>query len=137
VASPASPYTWLPNLPSDCPPTTAVPSNGTFFRLVRTDPPSQRDFLTPAQISPSRLEASDDVCPLHALSVFADPADARTAIAILPGMRNRRVAQGVLEPWLGLLQRTPAKGYELPSHHDWWMPTTATPEQAAALFVVV
>jgi hypothetical protein len=121
-------YAWPTDLPENCPPGDAQPAEGTFFRFVKDDPPSRRDFVRPIDLpGASARHGPDERCEASALSLFADQEDVQKARALIPGFGKKKVARGELAPHMGVLKHTAPPIAEQPvfeSHHDWWMPST-------------
>lgn len=111
---------WPSWYPPGCPPETAVPSAGVFYRLVRHNPPTEIDFETTLERQIKREEnrawTEEDV-GLASVSVLNDRGDAENMRRLLPVMRKRKIALGHLEN-AGVMEHTPDN--VTPSHHDWW-----------------
>ena len=99
--------------PADCPHTDAEPASGEVFRIVRSNPPSPADFITPHEAGTLK---SRDNCLRRALSVYRNKNDAETTMRMFPQL-GRLIARGVLHPSNGVLKATPTRGN---SHHTWW-----------------
>ena len=39
-------WIWPTDFPTDCPPGDARPTNGTYYHIVKSDPPGPRDFVS-------------------------------------------------------------------------------------------
>ena len=101
-------------LPQGCPPDAAeeISTAWRVFRLVRTNPPTDRDFRSQRAERPAHGFRSVSECRARGLSVFAARQDAERALK-LPGLRGRLLC-GV-EAGAGHIQQTGR-----PSHHTWW-----------------
>lgn len=109
--------------PNDCPPESASPQSGAFFRLVRPgravgSSTEDDDWRLPFNNRKGDCAGRSDLCECHALSVFASIADVRYAIQSTPGFRNKLVAEVIVSLTNGVLANTPLEMQ--PSHHDWW-----------------
>ena len=122
--------TWPDFYPEDCPPLEAEPVSGTFYRLVRNNPPRAEDFKSVFEENPKRFNytPTTENC---GLSVQKDPQDTVRLERIerlkkrSKKFKNRQIAEGSLNPMLGMIQHTPSKKYK--SHHTWWVPVDAKP----------
>ena len=65
---------WIEDLPTKCPPESAVPSEKTFYRLVETIPPSMKDFWSNWKLTPKRSFKVSE-CIAKACSIFDNPKD--------------------------------------------------------------
>lgn len=114
---------WPEFYPENCPPEDAEPASGTVYRLVRHDPPQAEDFKTPWEEYPGRFpEPTIENC---GLSVHTDLHDSERLKDRVPQFRKRQIAEGILNPKLGMIQHTPLPEDE--SHHDWWVPVGTDP----------
>ncbi len=103
------------SLPDGCPPEAAdeIAAAREFFRLVRSDPPTQDDFRSQRAEKPEAVFQVTE-CQALGLSVFADRRDSERALK-LPWLRNRLICRLRLEAGAGRIQQTGR-----PSHHTWW-----------------
>ena len=113
-------WRWPAEYPPNCPPLEAVPSDGTFYRVVATDPPTSRDFLSLRQQNPVRAERivarSGNRCILAGLSVFTDINDAISVSQQHPKL-GRHIARLSPSSESGKVLRN---GRRHVSHHTWW-----------------
>lgn len=112
---------WTDELPEDCPPADASEPGGLFYRLVVTDPPTAEDFMSQADLAPSRdwgPPAKD--CAARGLSLQGSDEDVAILRNRIPSLRTKYTAQGNLDRALGLLKHTPSRHYK--AHHTWWVP---------------
>ena len=119
--------TWPDLYPENCPPAEAEPVSGTFYRLVRHNPARAEDFKSVFEENPKRFNYIPTIenC---GLSVQKDPQDSERLERLKKRARkykNRQIAEGNLNPTLGMIQHTPSKKYK--SHHTWWVPVEAKP----------
>jgi hypothetical protein len=120
-------YAWPDDLPNGCPPDSATPAEGTFFRFINKRTPSAKDFVRPID-RPNADFSPKEQCAAAALSLYADPNDVTLAQRFIPGFKKKKVAQGALVPHMGVIENTPCtqEGVQLESHHDWWVATGYT-----------
>ena len=85
------------------------------FRLVRTNPPTDRDFRSQRAERPSHRFRDVSECQACGLSVFTARQDAVRA-SKLPSLRGRLLGRVQLEAGAGHIQQTGGR----PSHHTWW-----------------
>ena len=128
-------------MPDECPPSSASPMNGTFYRLVRagrcdgamTD---RADWRKPYKSNVGDCSGGHDRCECHAFSLFSIVEDAVKAISLVPGLGAKRIAEISIDPNMGVLQRSPSfiQGGEVhDSHHDWWPAPTDLLPQASVI----
>jgi hypothetical protein len=116
--------TWPEWFPENCPPATAAPATGTFYRLVEEETVTRDDFRSVRELLrlglKSRQYWSDEeesnavACSVHA--VIDDAEKTRKSIGAL---KNRRIAQGEIDGD-GRVLHTPSRLTH--SHHSWWRP---------------
>ena len=62
---------WAEDLPSKCPPKTAIiPQYQTFYRLVKQFPPTEEDFYSHRKLYPNKYFKTNE-CRVHSLSIFS------------------------------------------------------------------
>jgi hypothetical protein len=103
---------FIPGIPADCPPDDAVPATDPVYRIVKTDPPTAADFLTPHETG--RLK-NRPPCLRCALSVYLTLQDAVAMRDYLPVLGNF-IAVGEIAD-LGVAKLTEGMA---PSHTTWW-----------------
>lgn len=103
-------------LPEGCPPEAAedIASSRDVYRLVRSDPPTEKDFRSQRAEQPSRSFEGVSECQARGLSVFAERKESRKALK-LPRLRGRLVCRVVLQAGAGQIQQTGRV-----SHYTWW-----------------
>lgn len=103
-------------LPDGCPPDAAeeIVRPRDVFRLVRTNPPTAKDFRSQRAEKPDRTFPEIDECQARGLSVHADRRDSEKALR-LPALRGRLICRLRLGAGAGKIQQTGR-----PSHHTWW-----------------
>ena len=103
-------------LPEGCPPDDAedIVASREVFRLVRTSPPTEEDFISKRAENPDRDFGNISECQARGLSVFAERGDSQKALK-LPNLRGRLICRVALEAGAGHIQQTGRR-----SHHTWW-----------------
>jgi len=109
--------TFPSDWPGDCPPSDAIPSNVTVYRVVKTSPPSQEDFLTYREM---KKPDNGRPCDAASLSVFTNPEDAHHYSEKYPHL-GELIASASLTPSHGKFAPSPRKvrGRVL-AHASWW-----------------
>ena len=113
---------WPSFYPANCPPAAAEPASGTVYRLVQHQPARSEDFQTPWEEYPGRF--AEPTATNCGLSVHTDPQDSEKLKNRIPKLRKRQIAEGKLNPTLGMIQHTPSLEQ---SHHSWWVPIGTEP----------
>lgn len=118
---------WPPFYPENCPPPGAKPASGKVYRLVDHDPAQEEDFKTPFEENPSRFYNKPKIknCGLSVYTDIQGIKQLKKAMKMVPRFKNSQIAEGELNPTLGLIQHTPSREYK--SHHSWWLPIGAEP----------
>ena len=121
---------WPDFYPENCPPVDAQPASGTFYRLVRHNPPRAEDFKSTYEEHPNQF-THIPMAKRCGLSVQKDLRDSERLARLdqikkrAPKFKNRQIAEGKLNPTLGMIKHTPSNHYK--SHHTWWVPVGAKP----------
>lgn len=110
------PMNYREPLPEGCPPDAAedIIASQEFFRLVRTNPPTEEDFLSQRAKNPHRNFSRITECQARGLSIFSERADSQRALK-LPNLRGCLICRVMLEEGAGPIQQTGQH-----SHHTWW-----------------
>ena len=112
--------TWPADLPEDCPPDTALPADGTYYRVVNNDPLESGDFVSVYHLNANRgrnvQRRRITQCQSMGLSVYADITSARKCAGRYPNLGNK-IARVSLTPGAGKILETSG---QFPSHHTWW-----------------
>ena len=98
---------WAENLPTGCPPQEAIDSSGEeFYRFVRSDPPTARDFWSQHKLGIPALKKTSE-CRRKALSMRPDLETARHMLK-LPSRKGgkRKIARVLLRPDAGCFRVT-------------------------------
>ncbi len=111
-------YVWSDDLPDACPPADAQPGEGTYFRLLRGNAPTPRDWVRPRDMPKHSGLTNWSLCKASAYSIYRDFSDLDALRAAVPGMRKWLTAQGELRPDMGVTTPTPVNGN---SHTSWWV----------------
>jgi hypothetical protein len=106
------PPAFIPGIPAGCPPPEAVPAAGDVYRIVKHDPPTAGDFLTPHEAGTLKRR---DPCLRCGLSVLLTLQDAGTLRDNFPFLGDF-IACGLVDG-LGVTRATP--GF-VSSHTTWW-----------------
>jgi hypothetical protein len=113
---------WPQGYPEQCPPSDATVSDVVVYRIVDTEPPTERDFLShPALVALGERAPRNypDECMAAGLSVFdSHGAAERTRQSVGP-MRNKFIAAGSINN-SGRIMQTTTKS----EHHTWWRPAS-------------
>jgi len=106
---------WAEDLPDGCPPNDALSVDGqSFFRLVESIPPLERDFWSQRKLYPLKKFNTSE-CIARACSLTTT-LDACNRLKKLPVHSHKRVIQLRFITDCGVGKRT---GRE-PSHFSWW-----------------
>jgi hypothetical protein len=118
---------WPSFYPTNCPPAGAEPASGTVYRLVRNDPAQPEDFKTPFEENPRRFNNKPSIknCGLSVHTDMQDSEQLKTVMKMVPRFKDTQIAEGELNPTLGMIQHTPSSEYR--SHRSWWVPIGAEP----------
>jgi hypothetical protein len=111
-----------PVFPLNCPPSSASPADGEFFRFVKgalaiASVAQEDDWIPPHLKRNSRCTGKVESCECHAHSLFSDIDDMYNARAAIAGFRKKAIARVLLSPPDGLMLHTPR---QKDSHHDFW-----------------
>ena len=114
-------WNWPSDFPEDCPPEQASPANGTYYRIVKNDPPEPDDFVSLYRQNRRRAEnivkaGMRSQCEIMGLSVYADIDDAIQCALRYPRIGDR-IASLSLAPESGKVLHT---GGAFKSHSTWW-----------------
>ena len=117
---------WYEQLPSQCPPSDAVPCNGIFYRIAHGNPAANSDFFSQKRLKPDKIFTGFgiDDCIVRSVSLFSDIDDAAKRLK-LPKFRHANVAEVILTPKDGLIKKT-----FFTSHYSWWRTTDFHVSQA-------
>lgn len=113
---------WPDFYPENCPPTEAESASGTVYRLVRNNPPQAEDFKSTWEEFPGRFP--EPTIKNSGVSIYTDPQDIERLKNRIRQLRDRKTAEGELNPALGFIQQTEGKEK---SHYTWWIPIGAKP----------
>ena len=108
---------WVETMPSQCPPSDAVPPDGVYYRAVSANC-SEDDFIPYARLYPTRRYIGSLACTARALSIYTNPDDCvkATMLPALQKLGQTSIAKVALTSKDGLVQR----GQGIDSHHSWW-----------------
>jgi hypothetical protein len=106
---------WSEPLPKFCPPEDAThPSNGSFYRLIESDEPSEIDFYSHRLRWPNKTFHVNE-CRARSLSVF-DALGACEKLRLLPTHRNKKIIEMRLPEDCGVIKQI---GNDV-HHFSWW-----------------
>jgi hypothetical protein len=108
---------WDEPLPAQCPPADAAPpADLVLYRLVESNPPSDKDYWSQRKLKPDQKFSNKDECTIKAVSLF-DCSNSCSSIRLLPTHKNKSemVLQITLQPESGVVKKS------LSNHHvSWW-----------------
>ena len=107
-------------LPDGCPPDEAeeITEPRIVYRLVRTDPPTDCDFMSQRAEKPNtKFNVPGGECQARGLSVFTRSRDAEKLLR-LARFRGQMVCKVALGDGAGRIHQWPRRGKG--SHHTWW-----------------
>jgi hypothetical protein len=119
-------------LPEGCPPETAQPKAGVFFRLASRHLAVGATVVGDEWTLPYAKAKGECVghtarCECHAHSLFLDVNDLLEARKVLNWVRQKSIASITIDETMGVLEHTPAPALG-ESHHDWWPHDDVQPE---------
>ena len=115
-------WSWPTDFPENCPPLEAFSTNGTYYRIVKNDPPEASDFVPVYRQNQKRAEGAirrgyRTQCETMGLSVFADRTDAVQCAEQYPKIGDK-IASISLTPRAGMIIQTTSP---FDSHNTGWM----------------
>ena len=107
---------WYEQLPPLCPPSDAVPCSGTYYRISKGNPATDKDFFSQRKLQPNRVFTGlgVDECIARSISLFSELNDATRRLK-LPKFRSANIAEITLQPKDGVMKKTFSD-----SHYSWW-----------------
>ena len=109
---------WPDFFPKGIPPNRAMPTDGDAFRLVRSIPPSDSDFLSTFEESPGRQVKNDSIGMVFGTSFHRNLECSRQTRRRYKPLRNRYIVVGTLRNEHGVCLATPTSCG--PSHFTVW-----------------
>jgi hypothetical protein len=109
---------WPDFFPKGIPPSTAAAAAGKAFRLVKTLPPVDSDFLSTYEECPGRKVDNDIDGMLFGVSFHRNLECSEKARRRYKALRNRYIAMGTLRNDHGVCKQTPSSSG--PSHLTVW-----------------
>lgn len=107
---------WHEELPENCPPKDAgEPSPEHHYRIVRSMPPTECDFISQKELYPHREFSVSQECRARAVSLFLSPKQP-TELLKTGIVRGVGIVALKLPPEAGLTKTTNAKT----GHVAWW-----------------
>jgi len=104
---------WFEQLPTMCPPATAVPPAAVFYRLTESEHPTCEDFWSHRKLNPDTKYNTDE-CHARAVSVF-NISNGLTKLLKMERHRHKAITAIKLDKSAGLVERNGA-----PNHYSWW-----------------
>ncbi|MAJ69030.1 MAG: hypothetical protein CBB67_006570 [Alteromonadaceae bacterium TMED7] len=108
-------YPWPKDFPNDVPPTDAKDASGKAYRLVRSNPPSDSDFVghnrEPHKKKSKNLKAKD-----YGTSMFRKLKNIEEAREMFKAQRDKSIAEGVLDSIHGKISKERED-----SHFEAWL----------------
>lgn len=109
-------YEWDEPLPPDCPPKEAYqPTNESFYRLVLSIPPTDKDFFSNKKLYPDKSYRSTPECIARACSLFSTFEMCARARRTSHLQTGKSIIKITLPPDSGLIK--PSRGRH---HYSWW-----------------
>lgn len=101
--------------PANCPPADSVGASITVYRTVRTNPPTENDFLSYRE--QGKKVSKQKECQACGLSVWPTREDAAHQREVF-NWENPHIAEATLTPAYGKVKSTPSRSF--PEHLTWW-----------------
>jgi hypothetical protein len=111
-------FEWPEFFPSDVPPKEAIPASGSAFRLVKSLPPSESDFMSTIEEYPDRIFENDAIGKRYGTSFYRKLECINITRRRFKPLRNRPIAIGTLNSEHGVQLSTPSQGN---SHLTVWI----------------
>ncbi len=108
---------WFEELPPDCPPSDAMPPNGTFYRLGSI-PLDASDFWSHRKRFPEKAFKASE-CIVRSVSILDIVEDAIELRQLLPAMHSKPIYQVELSSKDGMVLQTGSNIH----HFSWWRST--------------
>lgn len=105
-----------PDLPEDCPLSSATDCDGEVFMLFADFPCTDGDCLTQAERGRALAAQGDGICTRHGLSVFPSLEACAHQRTLIPWL-GKKIGRAVLTADHGMVADTPTKN---PGHMTWW-----------------
>jgi hypothetical protein len=109
---------WFEPLPSQCPPESAKPPNGVFYRLAKSATVVCEDFWSARKLTPSAVFHANE-CIAMAVSVHSDPSPLAELKKLARHQEKAVVAVTLIGETAGLIEKTG----KCKHHHSWWRPS--------------
>ena len=138
LVNPLLPFNWPEDFPKDCPPEHAPHADGTYYRIVRNDPPEQSDFVSIYNLNRKRAEVEigrgrRTQCETMGLSVYSELIHAIECAKQYPKLGDK-IARLCLTPASGKAVQT---GRGLDSHNTWWKALGFDPLESAQVIQII
>jgi hypothetical protein len=109
---------WPKFFPPDVPPREASIASGSAFRLVKSNPPSESDFLSTIEENPDRIFDEDPLGKRYGTSFYRKLECIKVTQKRFKPLRNRNIVRGMLKGDHGVQLPTPFQGN---SHLTVWL----------------
>jgi hypothetical protein len=106
------------DLPAGCPPSDAITGPKQLYRLTKLPYAAADDFLTTKE---EGTFLSGDPCQRCSISTLETKEAAIRHRSLIPNLRGRNIAKGVVPRDAGFLKNTPSKASR--EHWSWWPST--------------
>lgn len=113
-----TPMNWPSFFPNKCPPDNAEHVNKSYFRLVKTNPPTSADVLSNKELQPEK-DWGSSTCKACGLSIFIKREDAEKTRKRIPALRETHIAIARVTKDSGVVAETPSR--DATSHCTWWL----------------
>jgi hypothetical protein len=111
-------FKWPEFFPPDVPPKEASPASGSAFRLVKSLPPSESDFVSTIEECPDRTFGDDPLGMRYGTSFFRKLECIKAKQKRYRALHNRYIVIGTLKIDHGVQLSTPSRGN---SHLTVWL----------------
>lgn len=109
-------YEWAEPLPDECPPDDAAsPEGETYYRMVESFPPTDKDFVSHRELYPNKDFKNVPECVARSCSVFSEYGCC-AELTKLPRHKHKRVVSLELDTSSGVVLRT----FRRQHHYSWW-----------------
>jgi hypothetical protein len=111
-------FEWPEFFPPDVPPKEASPASGSTFRIVKSIPPSESDFMSTIEEYPDRTFENDTLGKRYGTSFYRKLECIKATRKRYPKLRSHSIVVGTLTGEHGVQLSTPSRGN---SHLTVWI----------------
>lgn len=112
---------WPSHFPVNCPPVDAIAGEIEVYRLVDSDPPNKKDFLSYYELG-RKYNNLMLACGLSCYSDHKHAVEQANLLVNSPYYKkkkfSKKIAKGKTQPSCGVYKRTPS---QFPSHITYWL----------------